>query len=366
MIAAPTPRVDLSDMGSLSILSAVDQVSGHLRKELIRGSLSGTMPGVGPLAKELGVNHKTVRAALKQLEDEGLLADQGKGMQRRIVLPKDHAPTALRVALMASDLANESYIVELRHLLEKEGHTPFHPAKTLRSLGMDARRVSRFVQRIEADAWVVLAGSRSVVNWFAEQETPAFALFGRHTGLPIAAVRPDKVPPYRSVIRHLHKLGHTRIVLLAREERRFPEPGRSERAFLDELEANGLPTGNYNLPDWEESSEGYQELLGRLFRHTPPTALIVQEGQFITAALQFCNRNCIRVPEDLSLVCTDPDPSFTWCQPSIAHIRWDYQPVIRRIVQWANNVAKGKEDHRQTLTKAEFIEGGTIGQASQR
>ena len=56
MIATPTPRVDLSTVGSLSILSAVDQVSEHLRKELIRGSFSGTMPGVEPLAKELGVN----------------------------------------------------------------------------------------------------------------------------------------------------------------------------------------------------------------------------------------------------------------------------------------------------------------------
>ena len=33
----------------------------------------------------------------------------------------------------------------------------------------------------------------------------------------------------------------------------------------------------------------------------------------------------------------------------------------RRIVRWADNVARGKDDRRQTLTKAEFVEGGTIG-----
>jgi DNA-binding LacI/PurR family transcriptional regulator len=67
------------------------------------------------------------------------------------------------------------------------------------------------------------------------------------------------------------------------------------------------------------------------------------------------------VPEDISLICTDEDPSFDWCEPSVAHIRWNYRPVVRRIVRWANNVSHGKKDLRRTLTKAEFVEGGTVG-----
>jgi hypothetical protein len=34
---------------------------------------------------------------------------------------------------------------------------------------------------------------------------------------------------------------------------------------------------------------------------------------------------------------------------------------VRRVAQWANNVASGKDDRRPTFTTAEFIEGGTIG-----
>jgi len=30
-------------------------------------------------------------------------------------------------------------------------------------------------------------------------------------------------------------------------------------------------------------------------------------------------------------------------------------------MHWADNVAHGKDDRRQTFTKAEFIEGGTVG-----
>ncbi len=33
-------------------------------------------------------------------------------------------------------------------------------------------------------------------------------------------------------------------------------------------------------------------------------------------------------------------------------------------VRWVNNVALGKDDRSQTLTKAEFVEGGTVGPAA--
>jgi DNA-binding GntR family transcriptional regulator len=81
---------NLDDMDSLTVLSAVEQVAEHLRAELLRGGWSGTMPGVNPLVAALGVNHKTVEAALRMLEDEGLLVNQGRGRQRRIALPENN------------------------------------------------------------------------------------------------------------------------------------------------------------------------------------------------------------------------------------------------------------------------------------
>ncbi|MEJ6645742.1 MAG: hypothetical protein QNL24_00325 [Akkermansiaceae bacterium] len=34
----------------------------------------------------------------------------------------------------------------------------------------------------------------------------------------------------------------------------------------------------------------------------------------------------------------------------------------RRTARWAINVARGKDDRCQTLTKAEFVDGGTVGE----
>jgi hypothetical protein len=62
------------------------------------------------------------------------------------------------------------------------------------------------------------------------------------------------------------------------------------------------------------------------------------------------------------LIVANDDSSFSECQPSVSHIRWSSsRPVVNRIVRWVRNISEGKEDTRQTMIKAEFVEGGTIG-----
>lgn len=351
-------------MPTPQFLTVTEQVAAHLRGEILAGRWSGTMSGRNRLAKELGVNRKTVEAALRQLEHEGLLVGQGAGSKRRIVLPKGTtAVRPLQVAILNYDPLGqtEGYKTELRHLLGEAGHTAFFTPKSLTELGMKVSRIRRLVEKTEADAWVVCAASREVLEWFSMQSEPVFALFGRRAGLPVAATGPDKPSAYTAATRRLIKLGHRRIALLCHEERRRPEPGATERAFLAELEAYQIPTGEFNLPSWKDTREGFQELLDGLFRVTPPTALLIDETHLFNATQQFLAKRSLQVPEDVSLVCTDPSPDFIWCEPSIAHMRWDARPVTRRIVRWAANVSRGRQDVRQTFVPAEFVEGGTIG-----
>jgi DNA-binding LacI/PurR family transcriptional regulator len=129
------------------------------------------------------------------------------------------------------------------------------------------------------------------------------------------------------------------------------------------MAAHGLATSSYNLPDWDDTPEGFLRMLDGLFRVTPPTALIIDEPFLFHAAKHYLAQQGIVAPAQVSLVCTDPDPTFAWCRPTIAHLSWDSRPVLRRVVRWADNVAHGQDDRRQTLTKIEFIEGGTVGVA---
>lgn len=226
---------------------------------------------------------------------------------------------------------------------------------------MRAERVARFVAKHPADAWVVCLGSQEILKWFSTCPVPAIAMYGRFTGLPIAAVSPRKIPAMVAALRKLVALGHRRIVMIAREERRKPEPALFERAYLDELAALGVPTGPYNLPDWKETPDGLRACFETLFRHTPPTALILGETTFLMAVQQYLSRHGIVIPDDLSVISSDPDPGFAWCKPGMTHFRWDYRPLVKRVLRWADHVANSREDREQSLFLAAFIEGGTIG-----
>jgi DNA-binding LacI/PurR family transcriptional regulator len=341
-----------------------EQIAVHLRGELARGRWSGTMPGRNELAKQLGVGITSVEEALRQLEGEGVLGNGGAGRMRRILVSAgETAERRLRIAVLIHEQAvlNEGYMVEMIHQLREAGCDAFFTRASLLELGMDLRRIERLVSETEADAWVVCSGSREVTEWFASQAMPAFSLFGRRRGVAIASVGPDKSSAYAASARRLIELGHQRIVLLVRPDRRLPVPGTPERAFLAELAAHGITPGAYHFPDWEEGIEGFHTRLRRLFQVTPPTALVVDEMMLYIAAQQFLARKRLRVPEEVSLVVMEGHSAFEWCRPSVAHIRWDRLGVLRRVVGWASNIARGKKDLRGTLTHAEFIDGGTIG-----
>lgn len=271
--------------------------------------------------------------------------------------------STLRVQILLSEIAdaNLNYIVDLQHSLIKAGHRASFARTTLQALGMDTERVARMVAKTETDAWIIVSASRGIIEWFVSESIPAFALFGRRLDLPIAGVGPDKTPAYRTAVRRLVDLGHSRIALLVKNDRRLPEPGTLERVFLSELKNQGISTGTYNLPDLGEGIDGLRRSLDTMFKLTPPTALIVSEPPVFMAVQQYLARHAILAPDDVSLICTDSDPYFSWQWPSVAHMSWLSSPWVRRIVNWANNISRGKPDLRQSLTKTKFVEGQTIG-----
>lgn len=350
-------------MSQFRTLTAVEQVVEHLRKELYRGVWNGTMPGGDRLAKELAIGRNTVEVALQQLEKEGLLVGQGSRRRRLIALPEvGHQPTEQRVAILAYENFNRNldYMVDLRHSLVEAGHVASFESKTMVDLGMDVNRIRRLVEASEADAWVVVSAPRDVLEWFSTQPVPAFALFGRRRRVDIAATGPDHVSAMRTAVQRLIALGHERIVML---QRRAADPATGTRAAVEEMKKNGLPTGSYNLPVWEDSSEGLRRVLDELFRITAPTALIIDEAFVFHAVKEHLAHKGILAPENISLICIDGDPTFEWCEPSVAHIQWDSRPWVRRIVRWANDVSRGEDDRRQNLTKTKFVDGGTVGPA---
>ena len=110
-------------MPPLRILSPSEQVADHLKGELLRGRWMNSIPGVPSLAAEMGVNRKTVDAALRQLDSEGVLIPQGAGRKRLIgFLPEDRSPAPLTLGILLYEMSDKriDYILEIQHMLMEE------------------------------------------------------------------------------------------------------------------------------------------------------------------------------------------------------------------------------------------------------
>lgn len=346
-------------------MSTVEQLAAHLREEIRRGNFSGHMPGVAQLVRHLGVGTTTVVAALDILKREGMLESPGERQRSRIATADRRSKAGVRVRVLLYEQADaqSEYIMQLGHRIEQRGHHFTYAAKTMMELRFDVKRVARMVEKYDADAWVILAGSRPVLEWFSAQTIPAFALFGLQYRLPIASLATLKSPAVEKAVGRLAALGHQRIVMLVREERRKPALGILEQRFLESLERHGIATGPYNLPDWANDAQGLHRCLDSLFRHTPPTALLITEPALYFATQQYLLAKGMVVPRDVSLVSLDDHPAFAWFQPEVSYIRADIRRMLPRVVRWVDHVAMGKEDRRETLIRGEFVEGGTIGPA---
>jgi DNA-binding LacI/PurR family transcriptional regulator len=187
-------------------------------------------------------------------------------------------------------------------------------------------------------------------------------MFGFMSQLPIAGAGPDSSSGCVESVHQLVARGHQRIVMLTPRHTRLSEPNRAVRAFLDSLEAEGISTGHYNLPDWdEEDEEDLHVMLDSLFKLTPPTVIIIDDKVTFCAVLQFLLERGIQVPGDVSLMCHEFIESFTWCEKSISYIQWDWAPISRRLRNWMKNASQGKEDTRQNFVKSSFVAGRTLG-----
>lgn len=353
-------------MAMIRLRTHAEQAADFLLDELKRGRWSGRMPGVLSLEKEFGVNRNTMEAALRILEERGCLKADGVGKSRRIEPSLNQKARQLRIAVLLFEPTDggRSYCVDLNHRLRDAGHISFFAHRTLFELDLDVARVAKLVKEEHADGWVVVSGSVQVLEWFVQEQIPVFAFFGRRQDLDIAGAGPDKIKALQQAVDRLVELGHQRIVLLTHQIRRLPEPGLFERAFIHALEQKGLPTGPYNLPDWDNSVKDFHRCLEGLFRFSPPTAIITDEVPQYAAVMQFCLSRGLRVPKDLSMVCNDSDTIFDLFQSMPARIDWDAEPVIRHLLRWAAALSKGKNMRRQVMTPAKFIEGGSIGPVS--
>jgi len=308
---------------------------------------------------------------LKVLEGEGWIEAGGTGRRRRIVANpvKEPSRRCLRVGIMLYDPLEDDdghgvrLMSGIRRSIEALGHTCIFSDRCLAELKEDLPRISRHVNAADADAWIVLAASRTVLEWFVAQPFATYAIGGRFQDLAVACSATRIAPALESMVNSLVNQGHRRIVMLAPTYLRKPTPIPSIGRYLALLEEHGIDASEYHLPHFEDSAEGLEKCLNALFRITPPTALMVNQTTDCAAVFFFLARRGLRVPRDVSVVLSIEEPVFRRCLPAIDHFRAPMKEHIESITRWVKGVAMGRPNKRQVILDAVYVPGGTVGPA---
>ncbi len=346
-----------------------EHTAQHLRDGFRSGRWSGKLPGVWVLARELGVSRDAVRAALRLLEEEGMVTNCGAGRSRMVNDPKGvQGRRVLRVGiLLASPLERDNahtheLIFSVRQAIEALGHICFIAPKSSEQLHDRIERIRRYMAECQADAWIVYSAKREVLEMVSTSALPIFALGGQAMGLQLAGSRSDLAAPISACVDHLVERKHRSIVLICPPNWRLPKLNSSAQVFLDRLKHHGIRADSrYNIPDWEHTPEGLNTVLKALFYATRPTALLVMEPECIGPVLVFLAERGLRVPDHVSVVSILPDPMQAFYRPALAHFQWPVQPHVKRVIEWVNALARGKADRKAKTTEPSFVPAESIG-----
>lgn len=360
-------------MASIRRLSLHQQTVQALCDGLQSGRWAGALPGVRPLAAELGVAIGTVQRALKELEADGFLETQGAGRRRVVaadaptVQMPAHGTRKLRVGILPRIPVSEypapiqCVLLKLCEYLKEAGHyvtiTPPQVA------GKDSVAwLQRLVAETAVEAWIVLDAKRQVLETVAASGIPLLAVGGDKGTLSVSVVGAYVGNARAACTRALCELGHRRIVLIE-ESGSLQEPFRpSIQSYRDALAEAGIVPSEYNHPIWQETPAGMRDLLQSLFRLTPPTALIVSENHMLWGVLGFLLERGLSVPRDVSLVALcETEVEAKWFAPSLARVHLDFDRMKEFMIRWVEDVAAGHREPVECVLQAEFIPGGTIG-----
>ncbi len=106
--------------------------------------------------------------------------------------------------------------------------------------------------------------------------------------------------------------------------------------------------------------QAYHAMLDGLFRHTPPTCLILDDLSHYLAASSFLLQRRLRIPSEVSVILLKQDPLLADILPSIAHyIRYDRTALVQAFASLMEQM-NGLRSREQVQLDARWVAGDSL------
>lgn len=347
--------------------SLIVETVESLRKGIHTGVWKDFLPGERSLSDQLQVGRTTLRKAMRELEEEGLL-EVSQGKRRRIVLKKKGASRILSqqvvgvispVPLTAMNASNLLVLDVLRTTLERAGFAmeihyeracySSHPSRALRKL----------VNQHSAIVWMLMYSKEAPERWFARQDVPCLVMGSSRPEIPITSIDTD----HRAVCYHaggvLLRKGHKEIALVL-PKNVYGGDADSEQGLSEMI--NQSKGARLQVLRHNESAEHICSLVDKaLNQKNPPTAFVVARAVHVLTVhthLLHCGK---RIPQDVSIISRDDEPFLRSVRPVISRYMLGSERYARRLASASRQLAEGGIIQARAIRlMPDFLAGETL------
>lgn len=345
------------------------QIANLLEQHIREEGWTGTLPGYRKLCELLEVSPRTVHEALDLLERRQVIMPSSQGRPRQIRassgawVPNARQRKSLLILsdmpMQMQDIATRRVVEKIDQKFGKKGWDIDCIAHEEYASGRPGKGMEQLYSRHRHHRWLLVMPSLAMTQWCSARGLRIICLGGQMPDHGPPGIAVSRSQMLSSGIRELHSSGHTRISALV-----HLDTGTARDLTLQTLAKTfseaGIPFHeNYNLvqlPD--KSPEALWESLEKLFRHSPPTALLATESHQVASIYSYCLENKLRIPQDVSLVVTQEGKHLEWFRPPLAHYQFPVDRFVKKLSRWIEHYpTRASKMH---LLEARLERGGTI------
>jgi DNA-binding LacI/PurR family transcriptional regulator len=347
--------------------SLADQAAVALRESINHGGWGKFLPGEHELARRLSMSRPTVRAALAQLANDGIIKIK-KGCRTQLVATRQKVRTATppTVCLIVPS-ARESQFYN-SHPLLMEMKAQF----AVQGIGWEEifdRRLSRrnpesrlhdIVRGRRHVCWLLISTSATIQQWFQQARVPTLILGSCHEGIVLPSIDVD----YRAIGWHaagcLAQSGHHQVALVTPQR-----PLAGDLACLHGI-SEYIQKLKKDITLVEITSglnrAAFLKTVDRFLKsNQPPTAIFCFHASDALKILIYLLRSGIKVPKNISLLCRDTRPTIDLAIPELTRYRSPVLKQAHHAVRLAQSLLGGHQvPTKPRLIMPAFVPGETL------